>query len=77
LVSQVSSTAFPPAGPGWYAAQYGQYYTADQLPDLPFPGNPKLDACISLTQLIYQSDKPILFGGASWGLGFDPPVCAL
>ena len=62
----------PPAGPGWYAAQYGQYYSSDKLPDLPFPGDPKLDACISLTQLIYQSDKPI-FGGASWGLDLILP----
>ena len=57
----------PPAGPGWYAAQYLQYYTADELPDLPFPGQPELEAWISLSQVIYQSPKT-LPTGASLGL---------
>lgn len=53
----------PPAGPGWYAAQYVQYYSADKLPDLPFPGNPKLNAWISLSQLIYQHPAALPCGG--------------
>ena len=63
----------PPAGPGWYFAQYIQYYSADTLPDLPFPGDPELDAWISLTQLIYQHPKP-LFGGANLGLDLILPA---
>lgn len=63
----------PPAGPGWYAAQYLQFYTADQLPDLPFPGDPKLEAWISLSQVIFQSGK-VLPTGANWGLDLILPV---
>jgi anthranilate 1,2-dioxygenase (deaminating, decarboxylating) large subunit len=61
----------PPAGPGWYFTQYVQYYTSDDLPDLPFPGDPELDALISLSQVIYQSDQSIL--GAKWGLDLILP----
>jgi len=65
----------PPAGPGWYFAQYVQFYTSDKLPDLPFPGDPELEAWISLSQLIYQSDK-VLPSGASWGLDLILPAAA-
>jgi hypothetical protein len=65
----------PPAGPGWYAAEYVQFYTADNLPDLPFPGAPKLDALISLSQVIYQSGK-VLPTGASWGLDLILPYAS-
>ncbi len=65
----------PPAGPGWYAAQYVQFYSADTLPDLPFPGDPQLDAWISLTQLIYQHPRP-LPSGATLGLDLILPACA-
>ena len=58
----------PPAGPGLYFAQYGQFYTASTLPDLPFPGDPDLEAWISLSQLICQSG-PVLPTDAS--IGFD------
>jgi anthranilate 1,2-dioxygenase (deaminating, decarboxylating) large subunit len=57
----------PPAGPGWYFTEYVQFYTADTLPDLPFPGDPELDAWISLSQLIYQSGQNVV-GQAKWGL---------
>ena len=63
----------PPAGPGWYFAQYGQFYTSDKLPDLPFPGDPELDAWISLTQVIYQHPQP-LPTGANLGLDLILPA---
>jgi hypothetical protein len=63
----------PPAGPGWYAAQYLQFYTADNLPDLPFPGHPELNAWISLSQVIYQSPQA-LPTGANAGLDLILPV---
>lgn len=67
----------PPAGPGLYAAQYLQYYRTTQFNDangdaLPLP-DPELDVFISLTQLIYQSDKKFLLGG-KWGLDVILPV---
>lgn len=65
----------PPAGPGWYFTQYGQYYTACDLRDLPFPGDPKLEAWISLSQLIYQSDRAVLAGG-KFGLDLIQPAVA-
>lgn len=65
----------PPAGPGWYFTQYGQYYTACDLKDLPFPGDPKLEAWISLSQLIFQSAKPVLAGG-TLGLDLIQPAVA-
>ena len=63
----------PPAGPGWYAAQYVQFYSADTLPDLPFPGDPELDAWICLTQIIYQHPAPLPCGG-NLGLNLMLPV---
>ncbi len=68
----------PPAGPGWYAAEFVQYYHAGTLPDLPLPpdyagADPELTAWISLSQVIYQSPKA-LPTGASWGLDLILPV---
>lgn len=57
----------PPAGPGWYFTQYGQFYTSDRFTDLPFTGDPRLDAWVGLSQLIYQSDQAV-FGTARWGM---------
>lgn len=65
----------PPAGPGWYVAEYVQYYTADKLADLDVP-SPEVDAWISLNQVIYQSDQPVLWGG-KWGLDVIVPVVSL
>ena len=68
----------PPAGPGWYVAQYVQYYSADELTDLPLPpdfagADPQLDAWISLTQIIYQHPRPVI-GGANLGLDLILPA---
>jgi hypothetical protein len=66
----------PPAGPGLYFQQYLQYYTSDEFMDedgdeIPLLGD--LDVWISLSQLIYQSDQPVLLGG-KWGLDLIVPV---
>jgi len=66
----------PPAGPGWYFAQYVQYYTADDLKDMPSVPNPQIDAWIGLTQVIYQSDKEVLLKG-KWGLDVIVPEAYL
>lgn len=70
----------PPAGPGWYFAQYVQYYNAGNLPDLPLPpdfagADPELEAWISLSQLIYQCPKA-LPTGANLGLDLILPAVA-
>jgi len=71
----------PPAGPGFYFTEYGQYYHASRLndtggrelfPKSVFP-NQKLDVWASLSQFIYQSDQKILLGG-KWGLDVIVPV---
>jgi anthranilate 1,2-dioxygenase (deaminating, decarboxylating) large subunit len=63
----------PPAGPGVYFQEYVQFYTADKFADGPPPA--ELDALISLSQLIYQSDKKVLLGG-TWGLDLILPFVA-
>jgi len=65
----------PPAGPGFYFTQYIQYYTSDELVDGP-PFDPELDVWVSLSQFIYQSDTPVLFGG-KWGIDVIVPVVSL
>ena len=70
----------PPSGPGFYFTQYFQYYTSDQLNDangdeIPFP-DPDLDAFISLSQGIFQSDQELLLGG-KWGLDVIVPYVSL
>lgn len=67
----------PPAGPGFYFTQYLQYYTAGQFNDhegkeIPLPG-PDVDVIVGLSQFIYQSDQPVLFGG-KWGLDVIVPL---
>jgi hypothetical protein len=63
----------PPAGPGFYFTEYLQWWTADKLADANGNGmGPKLDVWISLSQLIYQSNQQVLFGG-KWGLDVIQP----
>ncbi|MBW1981072.1 MAG: transporter [Deltaproteobacteria bacterium] len=72
----------PPAGPGFYFQQYLQYYNSDKFKDkngdrlLPPIANEDLKVWISLSQLIYQSDYPLLFGG-KWGLDLIVPVVSI
>jgi len=67
----------PPAGPGWYFQQYFQYWSADK-----FTGSDgktaipaELEAVISLSQLIYQSEKTFL--GGTTGIDFILPYVML
>ncbi len=67
----------PPSGPGLYFQEYLQYYRADKFMDkdgnrIPFP-NPRLDVWAAVTQLLYQSDQPLLLNG-KWGLNVMLPV---
>ncbi len=69
----------PPAGPGLYFQEYGQYYTAGTFKDQNGDKTPllaSLSAWISLNQLIYQSDQEILLGG-KWGLDVIVPLVGL
>jgi anthranilate 1,2-dioxygenase (deaminating, decarboxylating) large subunit len=72
----------PPAGPGFYFTQYIQYWTSEDLKDqdgdrlLPSIADEDLDAWISLTQFIYQSDQEILLKG-KWGLDVIIPYVGL
>ncbi|MBI5552415.1 MAG: transporter [Desulfobacterales bacterium] len=72
----------PPAGPGFYFTQYIQQWTSDNFTDengdrlFPDAANEDLEAWISLTQFIYQSDKE-LFAGGKMGLDVIVPVVSL
>jgi hypothetical protein len=76
----------PPAGPGWYFQQYLQFYDAPRLADdngdsvyAPTPSGlekHKASAFVALSQLVYQSDTPLFFGG-KWGLNLMLPIVAL
>ena len=72
----------PPSGPGFYYSQYVQYYESDSLKDskgdalLPTGAGEDLDVWVSMSQFIYQSDQPVLFGG-KWGLNVMVPVVGL
>ncbi|MGD8448090.1 MAG: transporter [Desulfobacterales bacterium] len=72
----------PPAGPGFYFTQYVQYLNSDDFTDddgnglLPSFADEDLEAWISLSQFIYQSDTPLLFGG-KWGLDVIIPYVAI
>jgi anthranilate 1,2-dioxygenase (deaminating, decarboxylating) large subunit len=72
----------PPAGPGFYFSQYIQYWNADKLTDnngdrlLGPTADEELEAWISLSQFIYQSDQAVL-GGGKWGLNVMIPYASL
>jgi hypothetical protein len=72
----------PPAGPGFYFTQYIQYWNSDEFLDddgdelLPGVADEDLEAWISLSQFIYQSDRALLFGG-KWGLDVIVPYVSL
>ncbi|MBK1719796.1 SphA family protein [Thiocystis violacea] len=73
----------PPAGPGWYAQQYFQFYRDGRLKDVDGDDmrlptgrgleKAEVDVNISLTQLVYQSDQELALGG-KWGLNLMLPL---
>jgi hypothetical protein len=72
----------PPAGPGLYFTQYFMYLHSDSFKDkdgenIPFP-DPEVNAYVSLSQFIYQSDQkiPYTFGG-KWGLDVIIPIVGI
>jgi hypothetical protein len=65
----------PPAGPGWYFAQYVEFYSADKLANMGID-DPQVDVWASLTQLIYQSNQNVLLGG-KWGIDLIVPFASL
>src|SRR5512136_500280 len=74
----------PPAGPGLYFTQYFQYIHSDSFKDqdghnkLPPFTKPDLNAYISLSQFIYQSNQtvPLTFGG-KWGMDVIIPIVGI
>lgn len=72
----------PPAGPGFYFTQYFQHWSSEDFKnndgDALFPSgiDEDLTAVISLTQVIYQSDKKLLLGG-KWGMDVIVPIVGL
>ncbi len=72
----------PPAGPGFYLSEYIQYYHSDRFNDvhgerlLPSFAHEELNAWVSLTQFIYQSNQDVFLGG-KWGLDFIVPIVGL
>jgi hypothetical protein len=66
----------PPAGPGWYIAEYLAYYNAYRLAGMSGVSDPKLDVWVNLNQFLYQSDTPVLFGG-KWGLDVIVPFATM
>ncbi len=65
----------PPSGPGHYYQQYFQFIHAYKLPNHPAPPAQTADVDIfgSLSQYVYQSNQPILFGG-KWGIDVIQPL---
>jgi len=71
-----------PSGTGLYVVQYLQNWSSDDFKDangnnlLPPSAGEDLDAWISLTQIIYQSDSELMFGG-KWGIDVIIPYVML
>ncbi len=67
----------PPAGPGFYFAQYALLYHADQIngPNGKNSGLPDVDLNLLATfsQVIYQSDQKVLLG-SKWGMDVIQPI---
>ena len=67
----------PPAGPGFYLAEYLAYRSAYGVRNNPVDASdPHLDVWVNLNQFLYQSDTPILFGG-KWGLDVIVPFVSI
>lgn len=69
----------PPAGPGFYFQEYVEYWNGDELKNAGGDNTglmDDLDAWVSLNQLLYQSDQPVLLGG-KWGVDFILPIVSL
>jgi hypothetical protein len=64
----------PPSGPGFYFAEYIEYYTSDKMVD--GPPHSDLSTWASVNQFIYQSDQPVLCGG-KWGLDVILPIARI
>jgi hypothetical protein len=64
----------PPAGPGLYFAEYLQFYTSDELKNMPdHLKSAETEVFVSLSQLVYQSAQELLLGG-KWGLDVIVPL---
>ena len=72
----------PPAGPGLYLTEYVQYWASKNFKDakgkdaFPSFADEDLNAWISLTQFIYQSDQEFFLGG-KWGIDVIIPLVFL
>ena len=76
----------PPSGPGWYLQQYVQFYRDGQLKNasggnllLPTPQGlqeAEASANVGLTQILYQSNQALLWGG-KWGMNLMLPYVGL
>jgi hypothetical protein len=61
----------PPAGPGFYFAEYVESYHSSKFVD--GPPHSSLDVWASINQFLYQSDTPVLLDG-KWGLDVIVPL---
>ena len=69
----------PPAGPGFYFQEYVEYWNGDELKNAGGHDTglmQDLNAWVSLNQLLYQSDQPVLLGG-KWGVDVILPLASL
>jgi anthranilate 1,2-dioxygenase (deaminating, decarboxylating) large subunit len=66
----------PPAGPGFYIAEYIAYRHANRLNNIPGGDDPGLNVWVNLNQFLYQSNTPIFFGG-KWGIDVIVPFASI